>query len=79
MSDRSLTGYTRSYRPGRDKQLRCPACSGELERLATKAGVPKFCPWCSAPLPHPRERGFDRMMRGSDIHIPGDPGDLITK
>lgn len=79
MSDRSLTGHTRSYRPGRDKQLRCPVCQRELERLATKAGVPKFCPWCSAPLPHPEARGFDRMMRGATVYLPETPKDLITK
>ena len=50
-------------RTKRDPQLRCPVCNGLLEELATKRGLPKWCRYCSAPLPGLYETGAGHLLR----------------
>ena len=46
----------------KDRQARCPVCSGLLAPIATKREIPKFCPYCNARLPDPNEAGYNRMI-----------------
>ena len=51
----------------RDRQARCPVCSGLLAPIATKRAIPKFCPFCSAVLPDPNTAGYNRMITSTRV------------
>ena len=46
----------------KDRQARCPVCSGLLAPIATKREIPNWCPYCNARLPDPNEAGYNRMI-----------------